>query len=1047
LSQNSNVLWGHDVPKAKLRLDQNLILNNFFLNLFGKNKFQDLQKILSDVTEGYDEEDKSYYYYTISSQKDIKISAEELELYDANIKEYVDAINKGGEEKINLKYFQYLAVLFTEIFLDKYFRNPVAFLKELNNFVENHEFDESFLFDRDNLPKLAFWMATGSGKTIILLINYLQFMRYNKGKHKIDYDNLILITPSEMLTTQHMKKLKECNIPCEIFESNHSGYFSNFERSNKLKLIDIHKFKEEKGRATIAVEEFGTKNIIFVDEGHKGSGGKKWKEFREIVSQEGFTFEYSATFGQAISASGNNSSKLLEEYGRCIIFDYSYKYFYNDRYGKEYRIMNLKDKDYSEITRKRLMIANLLTFFEQLKLYEDSIADVERYQIEKPLWVFVGSSVTAKRGSDVKEIILFLDSVLRNNNDEIVSLIDKIVKGNSGLIDDFDRDIFSPSYPEKRLSYLRELELSASDIYKEVLEKIFYASHKTPLILSNLKNATGEIGLKAGNSDYFGVINIGNETQFLNLIKEETKIQFTPPDQMSPSLFDSVNDRSSKINVLIGAKKFIEGWDSWRVSNMGLFNIGKSEGSQIIQLFGRGVRLKGKENSLKRSSGTDLSAPENLLILETLNIFGIMANYMEKFRDYLEAEGIPLYASVEIKLPIEINQEYLKKGLLIPKINPSDFPKEEYLELDIDDKIHVTIDLMPHVEIVASLSPDGVQATTKIPLRTIEKKYLDILDWNKIYYEILGYKSQRGWNNLVIQRDTLRNFIENDQYAILCPKERITPSSYEGIALIEDTVIMILKKYVSVWYVKKKNSWLQENMELELLTGIHNNVNFNNYYLFIREDKKDLIKTIEELIENNIEEVRKNFYENGIKNVYFDRHLYQPLLSESNEVQMSPVGLNEGERTFIEDLRKYFKKNADQFVDKEIYVLRNQPKRGIGFFETSFFYPDFILWIKEIDMQHIVFIDPKGLSRMHKGIEEEKVQLFNKIKDLEEKLSYDYNINLHSFIISVTPYKDAKGLFNSKRREDLEKHNIFFQKDDPKYIEKMFEAINQDLFP
>jgi len=50
--------------------------------------------------------------------------------------------------------------------------------------------------------------------------------------------------------------------------------------------------------------------------------------------------------------------------------------------------------------------------------------------------------------------------------------------------------------------------------------------------------------------------------------------------------------------LLIGSKKFSEGWSSWRVSSMGLMNVGKSEGSQIIQLFGRGVRLKGYQFSL-----------------------------------------------------------------------------------------------------------------------------------------------------------------------------------------------------------------------------------------------------------------------------------------------------------------------------------------------------------------------------------------------------------------------------------------------------------------
>ena len=34
---------------------------------------------------------------------------------------------------------------------------------------------------------------------------------------------------------------------------------------------------------------------------------------------------------------------------------------------------------------------------------------------------------------------------------------------------------------------------------------------------------------------------------------------------------------------------------------MGLMNVGKGEGAQIIQLFGRGVRLKGYDLSLKRS--------------------------------------------------------------------------------------------------------------------------------------------------------------------------------------------------------------------------------------------------------------------------------------------------------------------------------------------------------------------------------------------------------------------------------------------------------------
>ena len=73
------------------------------------------------------------------------------------------------------------------------------------------------------------------------------------------------------------------------------------------------------------------------------------------------------------------------------------------------------------------------------------------------------------------------------------------------------------------------------------------------------------------------------------------------PGRSLPTLSQS----DSTVNVLIGSKKFTEGWNSWRVSTMGLMNVGKSEGSEIIQLFGRGVRLKGFGMCLKRSSQID----------------------------------------------------------------------------------------------------------------------------------------------------------------------------------------------------------------------------------------------------------------------------------------------------------------------------------------------------------------------------------------------------------------------------------------------------------
>ncbi|MBK7767979.1 MAG: hypothetical protein IPI44_19140, partial [Sulfuritalea sp.] len=86
-------------------------------------------------------------------------------------------------------------------------------------------------------------------------------------------------------------------------------------------------------------------------------------------------------------------------------------------------------------------------------------------------------------------------------------------------------------------------------------------------------------------------INVGDDAKLVKLC-EDNGIA-TGDSEFSGSLFHEINTPQSTVNLLIGSKKFTEGWSSWRVSTMGLMNVGKGEGAQIIQLFGRGVRLKG----------------------------------------------------------------------------------------------------------------------------------------------------------------------------------------------------------------------------------------------------------------------------------------------------------------------------------------------------------------------------------------------------------------------------------------------------------------------
>ena len=65
-----------------------------------------------------------------------------------------------------------------------------------------------------------------------------------------------------------------------------------------------------------------------------------WRKYRDELGETGFTFEYSATFGQALAAAKN--ADLVDEYGKAIVFDYSYRHFYGDGYGKNYNVLNVK---------------------------------------------------------------------------------------------------------------------------------------------------------------------------------------------------------------------------------------------------------------------------------------------------------------------------------------------------------------------------------------------------------------------------------------------------------------------------------------------------------------------------------------------------------------------------------------------------------------------------------------------------------------------------------------------------------------------------------
>lgn len=333
------------MPKKTLaRLDDNLVLVRFILHQFGVKSFEELTDDLKKPwLEGYTDENESRFLVAIKNNHPISDGfAQSLTEYDANIYRHTQQLNRKRPEPLRWKYFQYISLLFMEIYLDWYFRDRTGLQVALNKYLTNElgakkqlTFDVP-LYAPGEMNKLAIWQATGSGKTLLMHMHILMLEFFAERYDKRDrFNKFILITPNEGLSQQHLLDLELSDIPAQIFGTGTNVGLFSIKKDFVVEVIEITKIKDKSGDKTIAVEAFSLNNIVFIDEGHRGTSGTEWKRLRDYLSEDGFAIEYSATFGQAIDAKDKDQ---FSEYAKAILFDYSYRYFYNDGYGKDYRI-------------------------------------------------------------------------------------------------------------------------------------------------------------------------------------------------------------------------------------------------------------------------------------------------------------------------------------------------------------------------------------------------------------------------------------------------------------------------------------------------------------------------------------------------------------------------------------------------------------------------------------------------------------------------------------------------------------------------------------
>jgi hypothetical protein len=1036
---------------------RSLVLLEYMVDRLGGH-YGELLRRLSDTAQ-----DSGGFVDALRTRAGRTLPDADLLRYDGNIRMH-EARMAQARPDFHLTYFQWLAALLTEMTLDALMYNEAELLSALEQ--KRIEF-ASFLpeYTPGDVRKLACFMATGSGKTLLLHLNLLQFLDYGL----FEPDNILLLTPNEALSAQHRAELDASGLG-----------------ALDVTIVEITKFYVDGGngrRPKKGVSEptsrYEGPNLLLVDEGHKGgtgaaeSGGEReWRAIREALAagntpeNRGFVFEYSATFAQMAAG----SAELYAEYAKCAVVDFGYARFHRDGYGKDFRILNAKATDGADLT----LSAGLLSFYRQVLASAQHPSLTSEYQLAAPLWVALGKSVTAAAGSDVAELLRFLDHAA-SDTAWLASQIER-VRG--------DVAAMQSSLEGDPLEFGVLKDADAHVLASDVQLHLFGGNGRLQLHLLS----DHEIGLRstgAPTDGWCGVVRVGEARKLVDQLRRAGSLIVGEPDKLAGSLFARI-ESDTNLRFLIGARMFVEGWSSWRVSAMALMNVGKSAGSEIVQMFGRGVRLRGKAMSLRRAGD---AAPEAVRLLETLYVFGVRANYLETFVKTLRDEGVAravhFWPLLEHAPPVD------KLDLLT--LAPDTTPFEEIVAPD-PAKDHVRIAVDSGLTLTT-----GFTGTAAVGIAAETDYRIDRwLDRESFYQHALEWKRRTRNHQVVVDPETVDALAAG--CSVRAPAGTFDDDKDASIARRRsELATACVERALEAAFNRARRTFYAARLQSAALTA--DDANFPHYdvqgrrTLAVRieaETQHDIVASLRNLLDGYriggvidetaylrittalsesvgvgdvSEKVQAGWKDTSattrddgappLPRLYFDRHLYAPLLvaapfedrhgqlalftNTGTGVRVSPPALVESEARFVHDLREFWAsaKDKPEWRDCEIYLLRNQARTGVDLFTGVGFYPDFLMWLKHGNDQVLCFVEPKGLGR---AWPQAKIDLLANI----EKQSPP-GLPLRGFMVTPTPLPEIQKLRDQATTQSLAADRILLQGSSDDYVAAILLHLSKAL--
>jgi superfamily II DNA or RNA helicase len=823
------------------------------------------------------------------------------------------------------------------------------------------------------INRMGFWMATGSGKTLVI-VKLIELLGRLRRLGEVPPHDILFLTHRDDLIEQLKRHVDEYNAshsdtPIVLYELKEYAAVKRERRSlfqegeipvfyyrsdnlsdeQKEKIVDFRNYDND-GRW-----------FILLDEAHKGDReDSKRQHIYSILSRNGFLFNFSATFTDPRDIATTVYNFNLSEYIRR-------------GYGKHLLVLQqelraFKDKeDYSADEKRRLVLKTLILLAYVRKVRErieslltpslsprtigEEGAGSGGILYHRPLMLVLVNSVNTE-DADLELFFRELEQIARQGIDKAPwddakdKLWQELGQPPTFLFEDepirVDRAIWDSLAPE--------------DIRRYVFNADSWGEIEVLVRPSNRQ----EMAFKLKTADRpFALVKIGDISAWLKEKLSGYEIAERFDDE---SLFARLNADDSDINILMGSRSFYEGWDSNRPNVICYINIGTGTDAQkfILQSVGRGVRIEPIKNKRKRllplyNAG---EVEQNLFQrlkdavqpLETLFIFGTNRQALQTVLENLQKErATGQWQTLDV---FKVNPKAKKVCLLIPVYKPASAPRAQQ---NLIAKFKIARDELDAL----CAFVQGADNRVLLALTDAEPKQVKVLR-GALQQNSLFTDNGRQYGDL---RRLLRRVVD---YL------GVTPEEVDKLKPLEDEIRHF--RHITV--------------SLEDISELENKVKRVREYKDPQLEQEDLIQRLQqgeitvkefrEAYNATTQRANKEVFEHDGKRItikHIAQHYYLPVvLSKDGKADyIRHIIKTESEVKFIKDLEAYLSQPNNEFqqfgwwffskLDEsldEVYIPYYDPKTN----RMARFKPDFIFWLCKDSRYWIVFVDPKGTEHV-----------------------------------------------------------------------------------